>query len=126
MTRLEKDTCRDYVLPRLKAAGWSDDQILEQFRITDGRISTVGTKHRRGAPLRADYVLEYGPGVPIAVVEAKREYSIPGKGLQQAKNYARLLDRAVLLLDQRQRASSRTTAHTGREDDTCSAFPRTG
>lgn len=89
---LEKDTCRDYVLPRLKAAGWSDDQIQEQYPITDGRVITVGTKHRRGQALRADYVLEYAPGVPVAVVEAKREYSKPAKGLQQAKNYGRLLD----------------------------------
>lgn len=89
---LEKDTCRDYVLPRLKAAGWTDDQIQEQYPITDGRVITVGKKHRRGEALRADYVLEYAPGVPVAVVEAKREYSRPAKGLQQAKNYGRLLD----------------------------------
>ncbi|HEV3048616.1 MAG TPA: DEAD/DEAH box helicase family protein [Solirubrobacteraceae bacterium] len=88
----EKDTCRDYVLPRLKAAGWSEDQIQEQFRITDGRVIAVGKKHRRGNALRADYVLEYRPGVPVAVVEAKREYAIPGNGLQQAKEYAQLLD----------------------------------
>lgn len=91
-TPLEKDTCRNYVLPRLEAAGWSDAQIQEQFPITDGRIITVGRKHRRADALRADYVLEYRPGVPIAVVEAKREDAIPGKGLQQAKNYAQLLD----------------------------------
>ncbi len=30
--------------------------------------------------------------MPIAVVEAKREHAIPGQGLQQAKNYAELLD----------------------------------
>ena len=89
---LERDTCRDYVLPRLKAAGWSEDQIQEQFPITDGRVIAVGKKHRRGDALRADYVLEYRPGVPVAVVEAKREYAIPGKGLQQAKDYAQLLD----------------------------------
>jgi type I restriction enzyme, R subunit len=88
----EADTCRDYVVPRLKEAGWDDDQIVEQYRITDGRIITVGGKHRRGAELRADYVLEYRPGVPIGVVEAKREHAIPGAGLQQAKNYAQLLD----------------------------------
>ena len=88
----ERDTCRDYVLPRLKAAGWSEDQIQEQFPITDGRVIVVGKKHRRGNALRADYVLEYRPGVPVAVVEAKREYAIPGKGLQQAKDYAQLLD----------------------------------
>ena len=34
----EADTCRDYVVPRLKDAGWGDDQIVEQYRITDGRI----------------------------------------------------------------------------------------
>ncbi len=89
---LEKDTCRDFVLPRLKTAGWTDDQIVEQYRITDGRIVMVGKKHRRATPLRADYVLEYSPGVPIAVVEAKREYAIPGKGMQQAKDYARRID----------------------------------
>lgn len=88
----EADACRDYVVPRLKEAGWDDDQIVEQYRITDGRVVTVGSKHRRASALRADYVLEYRPGVPIAVVEAKRSYAIPGKGLQQAKNYAGLLD----------------------------------
>jgi len=89
---LEKDTCRDYVLPRLRAAGWTEEQIQIEFPITDGRIISVGSKHRRGDALRADYVLEYRPGLPIAVVEAKREHAIPGKGLQQGKNYARLLD----------------------------------
>lgn len=88
----EADTCRDYVLPRLEDAGWDDDQIVEQYAITDGRIVKIGSKHRRAAALRADYVLEYEPGVPIAVVEAKREYSTAGKGMQQAKNYAQLLD----------------------------------
>lgn len=88
----EADTCRDYVVPRLKEAGWTDDQIVEQYRITDGRIVKVGSKHRRSAELRADYVLEYRPGVPIGVVEAKRQYTTPGQGMQQAKNYARLLD----------------------------------
>lgn len=88
----EADTCRDYVRPRLKDAGWSDEQIVEQYPITAGRIVKVGSRHRRAAALRADYVLEYEPGVPIGVVEAKREYSTPGKGMQQAKNYAQLLD----------------------------------
>ena len=33
---LEKDTCRDFVLPRLRAAGWTDDQIQVEFPITAG------------------------------------------------------------------------------------------
>jgi len=88
----EAETCRDYVVPRLKEAGWEDEQIVEQYRITDGRVISVARKHRRDRELRADYVLEYRPGLPVAVVEAKRSYSIPGKGIQQAKSYASLLD----------------------------------
>jgi hypothetical protein len=34
----EADTCRKYVLPKLYAAGWNDDQISEQKSFTDGRI----------------------------------------------------------------------------------------
>jgi hypothetical protein len=34
----EADTCRRYVLPKLYAAGWSDEQISEQKSFTDGRI----------------------------------------------------------------------------------------
>jgi type I restriction enzyme R subunit len=122
VAQLEKDTCRDYVLPRLKAAGWREEQIQEEFRITDGRILTVGSKHRREAPLRADFVLEYRPGVPIAVVEAKREYSIPGKGLQQAKDYAQRLD-VPFSYSTNGRGIVEDDASTGQEDDTIQAFP---
>jgi uncharacterized protein (DUF433 family) len=41
---LEKDTCRDFVLPLLAAAGWSSDQIVEQYPITAGRITAVGRR----------------------------------------------------------------------------------
>lgn len=64
-----------------------------------GAVFNHGRPHPPGgqeaspaSPLRADYVLEYRPGLPIAVVEAKREYSFPGQRMQQAKNYAQLLD----------------------------------
>jgi len=44
----EADTCRKYVLPKLYAAGWNDDQINEQKSFTDGRIFVVGARaHRR-------------------------------------------------------------------------------
>jgi type I restriction enzyme, R subunit len=80
------------VRPRLEAAGWSRDQILEQFPITDGRLIISGRRPRRGDALWADYVLEYRPGVAVAVVEAKREYRNAGDGMQQAKRYAQMLD----------------------------------
>ncbi len=119
---LEKDTCREYVLPLLKAAGWSDDQIVEQFPITAGRVISVGKKHRRGDALRADYVLEFRPGVPIAVVEAKRAYAIPGKGLQQAKNYAQLLD-LPLAYSTNGKGIVEDDRDTGLENDKLKAFP---
>ncbi len=95
---LEKDTCRDYVLPALKHAGWRDDQIVEQYPITDGRIvprphrAKRGRTHRRERELRADYLLECEPGFAVAVVEAKRAQKLPGDGLQQGKRYAERLD----------------------------------
>jgi type I restriction enzyme, R subunit len=93
---LEKDTCRDYVVPRLEAAGWKD-RFVEQYRVTDGKIVPIPRRakrrrdHKRAEPLRADYVLEFEPNLPVAVVEAKRERKLPGDGLQQAKRYAEML-----------------------------------
>ncbi|HXH12354.1 MAG TPA: DEAD/DEAH box helicase family protein [Alphaproteobacteria bacterium] len=88
----EADTCRQYVLPNLYAAGWNDDQISEQRTFTDGRIIVVGTTARRGPQKRADYLLRYRPNLMLAVVEAKASHKTPGDGLQQAKEYAQILD----------------------------------
>ena len=88
---LEKDTCRDYVLPALLAAGWASEQIVEQRYFTDGRIIPTATGHRRNEGKRTDYLLEIQPDLPVAVVEAKREYKLPGDGLQQAMRYAEIL-----------------------------------
>ena len=89
---LEAETCRDYVVPRLDEAHWSNEQIVEQYPVSPGRISLIRGAHRRGDPLRADYLLEIAPGFPVAVVEAKREHKLPAIGLQQAMRYAELLD----------------------------------
>ncbi len=119
---LERDTCRDYVLPLLRSAGWGEDQVTEQFRITDGRIVPVGKKHRRAEALRADYVLEFEPGVAVGVVEAKREYAIPGKGLQQAKNYAQLLD-VPFAFSTNGKGIVEDDRDSGLETDKLTAFP---
>ncbi len=47
MPETEADTCRKYVLPKIYAAGWTDDQISEQKTFTDGRIIVAGTRVRR-------------------------------------------------------------------------------
>ena len=87
----EADTCRKYVLPKLYASGWSDDQINEQKSFTDGRIVVAGDKIIRLRQKRADYILRYRRDFMVAVVEAKPAYKKPGDGLQQAKEYARML-----------------------------------
>jgi type I site-specific restriction endonuclease len=53
----EADTCRIYVLPKLYAAGWTDEPIREQVTFTDGRIVPVARGHVRRPGKRADYVL---------------------------------------------------------------------
>lgn len=88
----EADTCRKYVLPKLYGAGWDDDQISEQRTFTDGRIMVVGAKVWRRPQKRADYLLRYRPNLMLAVIEAKASHKNPGDGLQQAKEYAQILD----------------------------------
>ena len=88
----EADTCRQYVLPKLYAAGWTDEQIKEQRTFTDGRILVQGRNAKRGKQKRVDYLLYTRRDYPIAVVEAKAEYLSAEQGLQQAIDYAVVLD----------------------------------
>ncbi len=90
--QLENDTCRQYVLPALSAAGWQPEAIVEQRYFTDGRIVRAGAIHVRQRGKRTDYLLEARPGLACAVVEAKRFYKLPADGLQQAIRYAEILD----------------------------------
>ena len=53
----EADTCRTYILPKLKASGWEDDYFTEQMVLTPGRIVPIGDRHTRREGLRPDYVL---------------------------------------------------------------------
>lgn len=87
----EADTCRKFILPKLYAVGWTDDQISEQKYFTDGRIVIAGNRVHRRPQKRADYLLRYRRDFTIAVVEAKSVYAKPGDGLQQAKEYAQIL-----------------------------------
>ena len=87
----EADTCREYVLPRLTAAGWTDTQIAEQRTFTAGCILVNGRAAQRAKAKRADYLLYYKPSYPLAVVEAKAAYRSASDGMQQAKSYAETL-----------------------------------
>ena len=89
----EADTCRVYVTPKIREAGWEQHphSITEQKTFTDGRVEVRGNVVRRREQKRADYLLRYTRDFPVAVVEAKPESDSPGKGLQQAKEYAEIL-----------------------------------
>ena len=77
----EADTCRKYILPKLYAAGWTDEFIREQRTFTDGRIQVIGRTGKRRDGKRADYLLYGKRDYPLAVVEAKDEYHLPADGL---------------------------------------------
>jgi type I restriction enzyme R subunit len=88
----EADTCRKFVLPKLKdESNWTDEQILEQRPFTAGKIIVIGRVGRRRKVKKADYLLRYSQNFLIAVVEAKREYKTAAEGMQQAKEYAQIL-----------------------------------
>src|SRR4051812_23777102 len=90
----EADTCRKYVVPKLQAAGWENEphSIAEQRTFTDGRIIPHGNSAKRRPGKRADYILRYTRDIPLAIVEAKSIYETPGRAMQQAKDYAEILN----------------------------------
>lgn len=89
----EADTCRRFIVPKLQGAGWDEAPcaINEQRTFTDGRVLLVGGQPKRGKRKRADYILRYRPDYPIAVIEAKAEYRSAKDGVQQARDYAKVL-----------------------------------
>jgi type I restriction enzyme R subunit len=89
----ERDICTQYIVPALKKAGWDiARQVREEVFFTDGRIFVKGNKTARGERKRTDFILYYKPNIPIAVIEAKDNKHAVGAGLQQALNYAHILD----------------------------------
>ena len=90
--KTEADTCRTYIVPNLHTAGWDDEHITEQMVLTRGRIVPIGDRHTRKEGLRPDYTLFIRQNIPLRLMEAKAEYTHPAKGLQQAMQYAEMLD----------------------------------
>src|SRR5262249_18355352 len=67
-------------------------QVQEERFITRGRVIVRGKTVTRGEGRKLDYILLYKPNIPIAVVEAKDNNHSVGAGMQQALEYADLLD----------------------------------
>lgn len=67
-------------------------QLREEIYFTKGRVIVRGKTVKRGEAKKADYLLFYKPNIPLAVVEAKDNNHSVGAGMQQALEYAEILD----------------------------------
>ncbi len=67
-------------------------QVREEVYFTKGRVIVRGKTVKRGEAKKADYLLCYKPNIPIAVIEAKDNNHTVGAGMQQALEYAEILD----------------------------------
>jgi type I restriction enzyme, R subunit len=91
-TLSERDICTKYITPALQKAGWDiESQILEEVSFTDGKIFVRGKLTARGKRKRADYILYYNSN-PVAIIEAKDNNHSVNAGIQQALDYATILD----------------------------------
>lgn len=89
----ERDICTKYITPALEKNGWDKlTQIREEVTFTDGKIYVRGVLTSRGNRKRADYILYYKPNIPVAIIEAKDNNHSLRSGIQQALDYARVLD----------------------------------
>jgi len=89
----ERDICTKFISPAIENAGWNKlTQYLEEVSFTDGKIYVKGRLTTRGVRKRADYILYYKPNIPIAIIEAKDNKHSIGSGMQQALEYAKILD----------------------------------
>ncbi len=92
-TLSERDICTKFITPAIEKSGWNTrTQLLEEVSFTDGKIYVRGKLTARGNQKRADYILYYKPNIPIAIVEAKDNKHSVRAGIQQALDYARILD----------------------------------
>lgn len=90
----EEDIKLRYITPAIMAKGWSVNDITMETKVklTDGKINLRGNLVARGKAKYADYMLYYNRANPIAIVEAKDANHSVSFGMQQAKEYAAMMD----------------------------------
>ncbi len=87
----EEDIKLQYITPAITSK-WDRGKITMETQVTDGKINLKGNFVFREKPKRADYILYLNANNPIAVIEAKDNKHSISYGLQQAMEYARMLD----------------------------------
>lgn len=89
----EENTKKSKITPVIEERWYDRDKIIMEYYFTDGRISVDEyNKAHRGKPKKIDYLLLYKDNIPLALLEAKGANHSADEGLQQAVDYARLLD----------------------------------
>jgi len=90
----EEDIKLRYITPAIQNKGWSVQDITMETKIklTDGKVNIKGNFVVRERPKYADYMLYYNRATPIAIVEAKDANHSVSFGMQQAKEYASMMD----------------------------------
>lgn len=92
----ETDIRTKFITPALIGANGGKWNVMTQIReeayFTKGRVIVRGKTVKRGEAKKADYLLYYKPNVPLAVLEAKDNNHAVGDGMQQALEYADILD----------------------------------
>ena len=89
----EEDIKLQYITPAILEK-WDKSRITMETKITDGQIKLNGNfAHRDKKSIkRADYILYWNSSCPIAIVEAKDNNHSVSHGLQQAIDYAQMMD----------------------------------
>ena len=87
----EEDIKLQYITPALTSK-WERQKITMETQITDGKIGLKGNLAVRQPGKRVDYLIYLSANNPIAVVEAKDNNHQVSAGLQQAMDYAKMLD----------------------------------
>ncbi|MBD7971095.1 EcoAI/FtnUII family type I restriction enzme subunit R [Paenibacillus gallinarum] len=89
----EEDIKNKYITPAIVGAGWDlKTQVHFEHSFTDGRVIVRGNMTTRAKQKRADYLLMHKSNYPLAIVEAKDNKHPIGGGMQQALEYAEILD----------------------------------
>lgn len=90
----EEDIKLRYITPAILDKDWSvkDITMETKVKLTDGKVNIKGNFVVREKAKYADYMLYYNRATPIAVVEAKDANHSVSHGMQQAKEYASMMD----------------------------------
>lgn len=91
-TLSEEDIKHRYITPAIELKGWDKQHVRMEYSFTDGRVIFHNQTHDRKPSKRADYLLFGLNNQPIAIVEAKDASKPMGGGIQQAIDYASILD----------------------------------